>query len=733
MALSLEITQSDATVISKLLMPGVEQHLAQSGERFRVVDESGQAVDGLLATREGQNLVIQGLPESASLELSDFFEHCEDDGLACVLTMPDGQTVSAAGEAPLMLAQSSTATKTDAEAEKEAAVTVEEAAANPALQTSAIALGAIGAVGIAASVSGDNGDSASAPVTETPDTSAPAGELEGGDLTISALEATNGVTVTGTAEPNSVVVVMIGDATEEINADANGQYSATIDGASLPADGTYPVTVTSSGPGGNSNPETTTLGDVTIDTASGGDLSVTDASAISLTGFAGSDALVGGNAISVAGGDFNAWDFTGYNSSATVSNPASGLVYDGTTSGTETSIQFDTIPGSALNPGQPNVGWQVLADQSPGGAAAGNVGSVGRNGFQDGVSGNSSNFARIELITNSANPGTYQWETVTSEQSGGGGLTQTLTTVSGQTYSLNMDTVAPDIGLSSGHDSAGTSIEIRWAGETIAFFDATANGDAGAWLTSGGLVEPTGDIGSGTLTFSNLTANSATTELSIVAYESYGPATDASNDGVGLRISDISVSGAAGAADQVISGGAGSDLIYGQDGNDTLYGGTATTADTVTDVFVFSMQMDNGTNTIGDFDVTADRIALVDVRDADSTGTLLPGDTRANTGDVGGPEGIDGSATNESLTSAANIDFNDLLVSGEQFIGVTEDNGNTVLAMTGEGGASLGSVTLVGVTGQVGADDAASLNNLIGAGLLTLTSDPYSAQLQAVV
>jgi len=298
---------------------------------------------------------------------------------------------------------------------------------------------------------------------------------------------------------------------------------------------------------------------------------------------------------------------------------------------------------------------------------------------------------------------------------------------------LSMDTVSPTgTGLpSDSHQTAGTSIEIRWGGETVAFFDATANSDVGAWVTAGGLVEPT--IDGGTWTFSNLAAGSATTDLSIIAYERYGDQSNAFNDGVGLRISDISVGGAAGAADQVISGGAGGDLIYGQDGNDTLYGGTASTADTVTDVFVFSMQTDNGANTIGDFDISADRIALVDVRDADSTGTIVPGDTRDNTDGVGGAEGALGSATDESLTSAANINVSDLLVSGEQSIGVTESDGNTVLTMTGEGGASLGSVTLTGITGQVGADDAASLNNLIGAGLLTLTTDPYSTQLKPVV
>ncbi|MFK7962959.1 MAG: beta strand repeat-containing protein [Burkholderiaceae bacterium] len=731
MALALEITQPDQSIVSKPLASGAAKYVAQAGEKFRIVDENGQPIDGITAIREGQNLVLHGLPETDKLELTDFFEHCENDDQTCVLTMPDGQVINASHDAPLLIAQSSSATKTDATATTPS-VTVEEAAGNPAMETSTIALGAIGGLLVAGGLSSGGSDDP-APIDNTPPaTTAPAASLEGSDLTLTAAEAANGVTVNGTAEPNSVIVVMIGDVSVETVADGNGQYTATVDGASLPADGTYPVTVTSSGPGGNSAPETTSIGEVTIDTASGGNLAVTDAAATTLSGFAGDDVLVGGNSVSVANGDFNTWDLTGYNSDGNLNSTASGLVYDPTTAVTpDSSIQIDTVPG---NPGQPNIGWSILADQDPGGnAPLTGLGDVGRNGFEDGTSGNSRNFARIELITDDVNPGSYLWETVTSNESGGGGLTQTLDTIAGQDYTLSMDVVSPtSTGRpSDSHQTAGTSIEVRWGNETIAFFDATANSDVGAWVTTGGLVAPT--VEGGTWTFSNLTADATQTELSLIAYERYGDRSNAFNDGVGLRIGNVSVTGAAGAADQIISGGAGSDLIYGQDGNDVLYGGTASTPDTATDVFVFSMQMDNGTNTIADFDVNADRITLVDVRDVDSTGTLLPGDTRSFTDDVGGTEGADGTATGESLTNTNNINVNDLLASGEQSISVAESGGNTVLTMTGEGGADLGSVTLTGVTGQVGADDSASLNNLINAGLLTFTSDPFSNQLQATV
>ena len=538
MALFLEITQPDLTIVSKILTPSAAQHVARAGEKFRIVGENGQPVDGLTATREGQNLVLHGLEETARLELADFFEHCENDDQACVLTLPDGQIISALADTPVLIAQNTGATKTDATATKPE-VTVDDAAGNPAIETSTIALGAVGGVLVAAGLSGGGSDDPAPPVDNSPPpTTAPAASLEGGDLTLTAAESTNGVTINGTAEPNSVIVVMIGDVSVETVADANGQYTATVDGASLPADGTYPVSVTSSGPGGNSTPETTTVGEVTIDTASGGNLAVTDAAASTLSGFAGDDVIVGGNSVSVANGDFNTWDLTGYNSDGNSNSTASGLVYDPVTAVTpDSSIQIDTVPP---NPGQPNIGWSILADQDPGGATPiSGLGNVGRNGFEDGSTGNSRNFARIELITDDVNPGSYLWETVTSNESGGGGLTQTLDTIEGQAYTLSMDVVSPTgTGRpSDNHQTAGTSIEVRWGNETIAFFDATANGDVGAWVTTGGLVAPT--VEGGTWTFANLTADANQTELSLIAYERYGDRSNAFNDGVGLRIGDI--------------------------------------------------------------------------------------------------------------------------------------------------------------------------------------------------
>ncbi|MGH1361276.1 MAG: beta strand repeat-containing protein [Burkholderiaceae bacterium] len=734
MAFTLEITQTDGSIIVKELDALNGRYESAIGDQFVLLNADGQPASGLKTSRQGNDLIVEGLPEAASLELCDFFKpDAEDD--SCVLTLPDAPMVSASNATPVLLAAKEADTKTDAAAAKEAAteakvesVSAEEAASNPALKTGAIALGAIVLVAGAASAgssSDDSGDNGTTP--PTPVTGAPGGSLEGSDLTISAAEASNGVVVSGTAPAGSAVVVTLGNVSTQVTADANGNYTATLDGASLPGNGTYPLSVTATADG--ATPTTTQLGDVTIATNGAGNLTATDADSATLTGFDGTDVLVGGNNVSVTNGGFETWDLTGFNSTNN-GTTASGVIYDSTSFTPNQSIQIESVEG---NPGQPGIGWTVDFDNTPGGASAITTGNVGFNGFEDtGNPGNSSTFGRIELITDGTTPGNYSWETVTSETSGGGGLVQTLNTTDGQSYSLSMDAVVPNSTgqPSDSHNSAGTSIEIRWGGTTVAFFDATAASGDGAWLTTGGLVAPTVD--GTTWTFANLAASGATTDIGIIAYEQYqgsGDPITAFNDGVGLRLDNIAVQGADGAAAQTISGGTGADLIYGQGGDDILYGGVAGANDTDSDTFIFSMANDNGADTIMDFTVGTDRIILVDVANADTTNSQVPGDTRLNTSGDGTGESADGTASNETTNSSNNLTIDDLVVTGTQSIAVTETGGNTVLTFSGNGGEALGSVTLNGVTGQVGADDSASLTNLTSAGIISFTGDAYSSQL----
>lgn len=66
----------------------------------------------------------------------------------------------------------------------------------------------------------------------------------GGDGYLNAEEVAQGLTLTGTVEPNSVVNITLNDGTPfTVNAGANGQWTLTIPGSSLPQGNDIPVTV----------------------------------------------------------------------------------------------------------------------------------------------------------------------------------------------------------------------------------------------------------------------------------------------------------------------------------------------------------------------------------------------------------------------------------------------------------------------------------------------------------
>ncbi len=75
----------------------------------------------------------------------------------------------------------------------------------------------------------------------------------GGDGTINAAEAEDGLTLSGTVEPNSTVVVRLSNGSEQrVVADGQGRWSVTFTEAQLPTgDGTATVTMTATDPVGN--------------------------------------------------------------------------------------------------------------------------------------------------------------------------------------------------------------------------------------------------------------------------------------------------------------------------------------------------------------------------------------------------------------------------------------------------------------------------------------------------
>ncbi len=166
---------------------------------------------------------------------------------------------------------------------------------------------------------------------------------------------------------------------------------------------------------------------------------------------------------------------------------------------------------------------------------------------------------------------------------------------------------------------------------------------------------------------------------------------------------------------------AGNDVLVGGAGNDLIFGQGGN--DTLTggegaDTFVFSMFTDNGNDVITDFEVGVDRIMLVDAIDTVITESTSPAD---------------------NPSSDTNLTFEDFMVgspdpdnpiSGTQEITLGEDgDGNLVLTFTGENSANLGSVTLQGV------DAAAydSVASLVTGGIIDFTGDGFHAGLMTPV
>lgn len=90
---------------------------------------------------------------------------------------------------------------------------------------------------------GDGDDGIATPTVDDPDTT----QVIGGT-------AEDGATVTGTGEPESEVVVTIGDETQTTTVGDDGTWEAVFDPEDLPADGIYPVDVVVTDPEGTEWP-----------------------------------------------------------------------------------------------------------------------------------------------------------------------------------------------------------------------------------------------------------------------------------------------------------------------------------------------------------------------------------------------------------------------------------------------------------------------------------------------
>lgn len=517
-----------------------------------------------------------------------------------------------------------------------------------------------------------------------------------GDDVVDATEAAANVTVSGTAEPDSTVTVIWGSTTKDnVAVDGAGNWSVDFVPGELPAAGSSTISATAANAAGSGAAGThdVTINSTVVVATNAGETLVGGAGVQTILGGDGNDVLIGDSGGSVRNYQFDYWDVSG-----------GGLDW-----GSDPAASSPASYGGFLNTA--DLGWDFVpvASRTNGATTVQTGGMVEFVGNQMGVGGDGTGTG-----------GTHHWETVYTGRDGAAGLTQSIATAAGESYTLTLQTTNTD---------SGTSLAIVWNGVEVAYYDGTTHDDitlAENWVLNGvdsiGIIPAMtadGDVNRAqfTLTVEGNTAGDSST-LSIVAYDEVhepvappDPALPA-GAGDGLRIDSVTLD-AVGAGNDVLSGGNGNDLLFGQGGDDMLSGGAGA------DTFVFSMRTDNGNDTITDFNAAeGDRIMLIDAIDSNTADSIGPG-----------PAGELSSDNN--LTSEDFLGTGDLGDFASQEIVLSEVDGNLVLTFTGANDAPLGSVTIQGLT-MTDYPDVASLF-APGTGIIDVTGDGFHAGLNVPI
>ncbi|MCO5118053.1 MAG: Ig-like domain-containing protein [Burkholderiaceae bacterium] len=542
---------------------------------------------------------------------------------------------------------------------------------DPATQITATATDAAG-----------NTSPASAPGAITVDVTPPAAptiDAVATDNIVDPLEAGAGVEISGTGEEGSEITVDWGGVTKTTTV-ASGTWTVSYATGEVPAAGSTTVSVTAVDVAGNPQAGPAVTQSVTVTDVMPSNQVVGGAGNQTIVGTDGNDVLVGDSAGSVRNYQFDYW------------NMQPDDMDWGSPDGTASDRSY-----AGIKPGVTFGGWTVgnaeLVDGVGGGSTGGHAELHGTQDYPDGG-----------YHDETGAGGTHYFETVYAGGDGASSVRQSVMTSAGETYNLAIQ-------LSTFNN--GTSFEVVWNGEVIAYYDGTPTPDGdpaqGAsisdpanWTgpaTATMTFTAAGGDGLGIQTVANITVT-ATGESSAIELRGYDTV---GGDGEGLLVHRVTLTAHAAAGDDVLDGGAGNDLIFGQGGNDTLTGGAGA------DTFVFSMHADNGNDVITDFEVGVDRIMLIDSIDATH---------------VANPAGSPGPFENPS--SDGNLTFADFMVAGTQQITLSANgDGDLVLGFGGELGSNLGSVTLTGVA----AAGYGSVQSLFDAGILVATGDGFHAGL----
>ena len=250
--------------------------------------------------------------------------------------------------------------------------------------------------------------------------------------------------------------------------------------------------------------------------------------------------------------------------------------------------------------------------------------------------------------------------------------------VNGQTYSLRMVATAAD------KNGAGNVITMQLNGNTLF---ATSDAASGTFtkISLGAAGEAFGNWTEYVKTFTS--ASSGFVSFTFI---------NNGGDAFGNMVDTLTLDQVVGTDADTLNGGAGTDRMYGGLGNDNITGGTGN------DLFIYTMRpLSQGTDIISDFTVGQDRISLIDVLDLSAPQSALAGPT-----------------------DLANLTIADLTtgVSGADQRITNYTEAGTTGTLTFANGTVINAVGLGG-NGYLGGSVAASVANLLGSGVLTLTTD----------
>jgi len=578
------------------------------------------------------------------------------------------------------------------------------------------------------------------------DTTAPGAPVIGAVATndiVNAAEAAAGVAVAGTAEAGSTVAVTWGSTTKTATADGAGAWSVDFAAGEVPADGDTTISATATDAAGN--PSTAGTRPVTIDaTAPGAPTAVAGVDG-SVSGVAeagstvtmgaatatadattGAYAFAAGTLASGATASVTATDANG-NASAVTNVTAGTYVTDttgvflaGTTGFVDGGAGDDVLIGGAGG-GVRNHQFEYWNTSAAGSVlyndgAAFTFGPLSQTGWNmldvadamgPRVTASGANVGMnivsqaVMIPDDTGGGGRYYFDTVRNPTSGGAVVSQDISTVEGESYTLSMQV---------SNASSETSLRVYWGGALQAEFDGTT------WTGTNPPTSAPAGATRQTLTWT-VQGDADSTTLEIRSYSGVV----APETGDGIIIDRVTVDAATADGAETLAGGAGNDLLFGQAGDDTLYGGalgdTAATADGTADTFVYSMRAGNGNDVIKDFEVGVDRIYLVDALDTYTADSRLPGATDSPT------------ATTDADT---NLTFQDFFAGTSTIQNLTvADDGTGSVKLTFSGASNtnaatpLGSVVLEGVAFGTAVGEYDTVEDLFTAGVVVATMDGF--------